>query len=130
VKAFEDYGISERIGYFMADNATSNDTCIDAVLKTLYPHMTATQQKRRRLRCFGHIVNLCAQAFLIGKDADKVSKELDTAYRDGDLTWSSGKSVVLPANSTILSGLSGLVRSVASISARSRVAVISPSLTN
>lgn len=28
LKTFEDYGISERIGYFMADNATSNDTCI------------------------------------------------------------------------------------------------------
>lgn len=85
LKTFDDYGISERIGYFMADNATSNDTYIDAVLKTLYSHMTATQRKRRRLRCFGHIVNLCAQAFLIEKDADKVSKELDTAYRDGEL---------------------------------------------
>jgi hypothetical protein len=61
LKTFEDYGISEQIGYFMTDNATSNDTCIDAVLKTLYPHMTPTQRKRRRLRCFGHIVNLCAR---------------------------------------------------------------------
>jgi hypothetical protein len=30
-------------------------------------------------------VNLCARVFLIGKDGAKVSKELDIAYRDGDL---------------------------------------------
>jgi hypothetical protein len=85
LQTFKDYKISGRIGYFMADNATSNDTCIEAVLRGLYPNMSEKQRKRRRLRCFGHIVNLCAQGFLIGKDAEKVCKELDTAYREGDL---------------------------------------------
>lgn len=85
LQIFKDYKISGRIGYFMADNATSNDTCIDAVLRGLYPNMSEKQRKRRRLRCFGHIVNLCARAFLIGKDGAKVCKELDIAYRDGDL---------------------------------------------
>ncbi|KAF5703911.1 restless-like transposase [Fusarium mundagurra] len=33
--------------------------------------MSDKQRKRRRLRCFGHIVNLFAQALLIGKDAEK-----------------------------------------------------------
>ncbi|KAJ6785140.1 hypothetical protein PWT90_08160 [Aphanocladium album] len=85
LQIFKDYKISGRIGYFMADNATSNDTCIHAVLRGLYPNMSEKQRKRRRLRCFGHIVNLCARAFLIGKDGAKVCKELDIAYRDGDL---------------------------------------------
>ncbi|KAL6409897.1 HAT domain-containing protein [Ilyonectria robusta] len=43
------------------------------------------QQRCRRLRYFGHIINLCAQAFLIGKDAEKVCKDLDAVYREGDM---------------------------------------------
>jgi len=68
----------------MADNASTIDSCIDEVLQQLYPDMMAKQRKRRRLQCFGHIVNLCAQAFLIGKDAEKVCRQLDTAYQEGD----------------------------------------------
>jgi hypothetical protein len=83
---FDDYGISGRIGYFMADNASSNDACIDLVLQALYPNMTRKHRVRRRLRCFGHIVNLCAQAFIMGKDASKTCKDLDSAYREGDYT--------------------------------------------
>ena len=69
LQIFKDYRISGRIGYFMADNATSNDNCIDTLLQAIYPNMSAKQRLRRRLQCFGHIVNLCAQAFLIGKYA-------------------------------------------------------------
>ncbi|KFA81821.1 hypothetical protein S40288_09571 [Stachybotrys chartarum IBT 40288] len=83
---FDDYGISGRIGYFMADNASSNDACIDLVLQALYPNMSRKHRVRRRLRCFGHIVNLCAQAFIMGKDAAKTCKDLDSAYREGDYT--------------------------------------------
>ena len=82
---FNDYKISGQIGYFMADNASSNDTCIDLVLQALYPNMSQKQRLRRRLRCFGHIVNLCAQAFIVGKDAEKICRDLEAAYREGDL---------------------------------------------
>lgn len=81
---FRDYKISGSIGYFMADNAESNDTCIEAILRALYPGMSAKQRKARRLRCFGHITNLCAQAFIVGKDAERVCKDLATAYREMD----------------------------------------------
>ncbi len=69
----------------MVDNASSNDTCIDLVLQALYPNMSQKQRLRRRLRCFGHIVNLCAQAFIVGKDAEKICRDLEAAYREGDL---------------------------------------------
>lgn len=36
------------------------------------------------MRCFGHIVNLCAQAFIIRSDSDKISKEIDRAIQDMD----------------------------------------------
>jgi hypothetical protein len=68
----------------MANNADLNDTCVDAILRALYLNMSPKKQKARRLRCFGHIVNLYIQAFIVGKDTEKVCKELATAYREID----------------------------------------------
>ncbi|KAF1956578.1 hypothetical protein CC80DRAFT_413167 [Byssothecium circinans] len=45
----------------------------------------ARQRKKRRLRCAVHIINLCAHAFLMGKDAEKIAREMDTALREGDI---------------------------------------------
>jgi hypothetical protein len=84
IDLFRDYGIAGNIGYFMADNAESNNICIDAVLRALYPNILAKLRKGRRLRCFGYITNLCAQAFIIGSDIEGVCKELATAYREMD----------------------------------------------
>ncbi|OBS16824.1 hypothetical protein FPOA_12593 [Fusarium poae] len=79
-----EHSVAGSVISFMADNASSNDACIDLVLKALYPNMSRKHRVRRRLRCFGHIVNLCAQAFIMGKDAAKTCKDLDSAYREGD----------------------------------------------
>lgn len=79
-----EYDLQSKIGFFMADNAESNDTAIHAVLKVLYPQLTKRQRNRHRLRCFGHIVNLIAQAFIIGKDSEKICREIDVASREMD----------------------------------------------
>lgn len=52
IKEFE---INERLGYFVLDNAESNDTCIKHLLLKIAPHL---QKKHRRLRYIGHIMNL------------------------------------------------------------------------
>jgi len=39
VTLFRDYGITGNIGFFIADNAKLNNTCINAVLQALYPKM-------------------------------------------------------------------------------------------
>ena len=80
----KEYGFQDFVGYFVGDNAESNDVAVDAVLRVLYPKWSAKMRKQRRLRCFGHITNLCAQAFIIGKDAEKVCKQIDTATREMD----------------------------------------------
>jgi len=84
IALFKEYNISKNIRYFITDNAEANNTCIDAVLRALYPGMSAKKRKARRLRCFGHITNLCAQAFIVSKDSEKICKELSAAYRDLD----------------------------------------------
>lgn len=74
LKALKDYEIEEnRIGCFTLDNASSNDTMMEALSSRL-PSLNPVKQ---RLRCQGHVVNLAAQAFLFAKD----SEALDEAVR-------------------------------------------------
>jgi hypothetical protein len=60
------------------DNASSNDSCVDHVLKAISPDLPANQRKARRLRCLGHVVNLCARALLVGKESKKTLRKLDS----------------------------------------------------
>jgi len=76
------YNIKDKLGYFILDNATSNDTAVRAILKD---HGLGDQYYRRRLRCLGHIINLAAKAFLFGKsikafEADDY-EDFDAAYK-------------------------------------------------
>jgi hypothetical protein len=84
LKVFREYKIGSRVGFFMLDNASTNDVCVDLVLRKLYPGMNEKQRRRRRLRCLGHVINLAAQAFLFGKQSREILDELNLAYRRHD----------------------------------------------
>ena len=56
---------------FVTDNATNNDTCLQYLGAEF-----GFDPQRCRLRCTGHIFNLC-QAVLFGKDSDAFERELD-----------------------------------------------------
>jgi hypothetical protein len=76
----------------MLDNASSNDTAVDAILRKLHPSMSKANRDARRLRCFGHCVNLAAQTFLLGKSAEKTLNELalqqtEEDYGEMSRTW-------------------------------------------
>lgn len=77
VEILHEYEIASKIRYFMCDNASSNDTCVDTVLCAISPQLSITQRKARRLRCLGHVVNLCARALLIGKESKKTLRRLE-----------------------------------------------------
>lgn len=57
------FGIEKKIEYFTLDNASNNDTAVQELGKQL-----GFDGMSRRVRCFGHIVNLAAGALLFGKD--------------------------------------------------------------
>jgi hypothetical protein len=77
IKTLEVYGITcNNLGYFVLDNATNNDTAINAVSRVY--HFDAAH---RRLRCGPHTLNLVGQAVIFGanKEAyDNVAEQLDT----------------------------------------------------
>src|SRR5277367_5563987 len=67
-KVLLEYDLAEQFGFFMADNAETNDVAIKAVLSTLRPDVKDFNS--RRGRCIGHIINLAAKAFLFGQDTE------------------------------------------------------------
>jgi hypothetical protein len=76
VAVVQKYGLtSDQIGWFVLDNASSNDTCVAEILKALGINDTV---EHRRLRCLGHIINLAAKAFLFGANSDVFEKEIDS----------------------------------------------------
>jgi hypothetical protein len=54
-----------KIGCCVLDNAENNDTCVLSLARAW--GWSQEQVKQRRLRCFGHIINLVAQAFVLGE---------------------------------------------------------------
>ena len=58
----------------MLDNISSNDTCVHEILTTLQPNL---DPKKRRLWCFGHIVNLTTKVFLFRKNSEAFEAEAD-----------------------------------------------------
>jgi hypothetical protein len=67
LKSFQ---LDSNLGFFIADNAGSNDTAIRAILRDLDPD--TKDPDGRRVRYFAHIINLVAKAFLFGKDVESL----------------------------------------------------------
>ena len=61
-----------KVGYFVADNDSSNDTCAVELIENLFPDLSARHQPKkknlRRLRCLGHVINLVAKTILSGEN--------------------------------------------------------------
>ncbi len=76
VSVIRKYEITDRIGYFVLDNASSNTTCVSEILNALDISDTTGH---RRLCCLGHVINLGAKAFLFGKNPDAFEREISTA---------------------------------------------------
>ncbi|XP_044716024.1 Ribonuclease H-like protein [Hirsutella rhossiliensis] len=87
----EDYGISSLLGYFTGDNHGSNDVLCRLMSSFLESQGIAWNAKHRRIRCHGHVVNLCVQAFLFMDNKEAVLEacrqieEMDEAPCDLDM---------------------------------------------
>ncbi len=78
-----DMGVVPKLGYFMADNASNNDTTVRAICRQLRPDIKDPDS--RRARCLGHIINLSARAFLFGEDPDAFELTTNDARKLGKL---------------------------------------------
>jgi hypothetical protein len=79
-KKLSSYGVtSNRIRWFVANNALNNDTCLKALSDLLKFKAT-----KRRLRYAGHIFNLVAHSILFSTDNANL-KPIGNAIYDDDI---------------------------------------------
>lgn len=76
-----EYNISRAIiGTFILNNATPNNACVDTLGKSF--GWSKEECKQRRLRCFSHIINLVAQAFIFGAESEVFKRILNLYEKD------------------------------------------------
>jgi hypothetical protein len=86
-KKLSSYGvISDRIRWFVANNALNNDTCLKALSDLLEFEAT-----KRRLWCVGHIFNLVAYSILFSIDNANLKLISNAIYNDGILSLELAK---------------------------------------
>jgi hypothetical protein len=73
-----DWGIVDRIGCLVSDNASNNDACGEELFRQILPDFSVEDASDRRIRCYGHILNLVGRAFLYGEDFESFEQESQT----------------------------------------------------
>ncbi|KAL9570405.1 hypothetical protein ACKAV7_005413 [Fusarium commune] len=71
------WDIRGQVGTVISDNVTTNDTCLSYFYRQLDLSIRPADIKARRIRCYGHVLNLIARVFLFGKDAESFELESD-----------------------------------------------------
>jgi hypothetical protein len=72
VSIIREFKLESKIGHFVLDNASNNDTCLEQVASEL-----GFDCQERRLRCMGHVINLVVKNLLFGKDPEAFEVELE-----------------------------------------------------
>ncbi len=71
-EVLNDYGIdAEKLGWFVLDNASNNDTALSELLKSILFDLL-----KKRLRCAGNIINLAANAFPYCQNPKDIERQL------------------------------------------------------
>jgi hypothetical protein len=69
-KKIQELRVAEKLDYFVVDNAFNNCTALrslDARINSETVNLALRfLEKQRRLRCFGHVLNLIARSILFG----------------------------------------------------------------
>ena len=63
LEVLNEYEICESVGFITMDNASPNNEFMRHIARQLDPSF---DPEIRRIRCFGHVLNLAVQAFLFG----------------------------------------------------------------
>ncbi len=86
IPVLDEWGIISQIGATISDNASANNTCVDAIIRSVRPDIASHERGFFRLRCYGHILNLVAKAFLFGADDEALLSELEKRDLNKDLS--------------------------------------------
>ena len=87
LEVLRQYGVAEHIGYCVADNASNNDTLVNALGEDLIFSTYLYDASQRRLRCVGHVVNLVVRAFWFGEVDRALLQDIILVTSDTIAQW-------------------------------------------
>jgi len=70
MEVLQEYGIEEKLGYFVGDNASNNDTLVRLFAEAQVEGNRLYNASEYHLRCVGHVITLSVRAFRFG-DVDR-----------------------------------------------------------
>jgi hypothetical protein len=85
LQILSEYNIWTKIRYFVMDNATNNDTMLDAFTEHAETLGIPFNPDTHRLRCTGHVINLAVKAFLFGNSKEAIRDETYQLGTEEDL---------------------------------------------
>jgi len=71
IPILQDYGISQKIGAIIGDNASTNDRLCQLLGATFKEEGITWIVSENRIRCNRHVINLAVQEFLFGKSEEE-----------------------------------------------------------
>jgi hypothetical protein len=74
-RVVREWKIEDRVGTVVSGNASSNDSCLLHFYGDLDGGISLVDIRARRMRCYGHILNLVARAFLYSEDFEAFEAE-------------------------------------------------------
>jgi hypothetical protein len=88
----KEFGIDDKLGYFMADNATNNDKALRFLDKSIRDEGgIGFDVEERRLRCLGHILNLAVKILLFGGNVAALQLEMED-FEDEEINTNDDES--------------------------------------
>ena len=79
-QVIQDWELQDKVGVFIGDNAGNIDTAVECLVGEFWPNEVGIEA--RRARCFAHIINLAAKAFLFGKNCEAFVIEMNDLEQD------------------------------------------------
>jgi hypothetical protein len=78
LSVLKDYGIDQKLGAIIGDNASSNDKLCRLLGSILEEEGSTWVASDNRIRCNGHVINLAVQAFLFQELREGRRKRMKT----------------------------------------------------
>lgn len=75
IDILEDYNILPKLGYFVMDNATTNDTFMQSMEEYLSTVGFEFYTAELYLKCLDHIINIAVKTFLFGSSETVIQDE-------------------------------------------------------
>ena len=76
IPVIDKYSLKKKLGYFIINNASSNNICVAKIIDLIWPDLDLGE---RKLWCMGYIINLIAKVFIFDNKSETFKADIAIA---------------------------------------------------